>query len=115
MHAKVADLVVVRAKDETRATLAAWNERPWPVLRTWVFWSVVVALGLLVGVPLGIALGRGAWTLMAEDLGVVSSPEVPALALGILVVAALLLANLIALWPARVAASTPAATVLRSE
>jgi len=47
MHAKVADLVVVRAKDETRATLAAWNERPWPVLRTWVFWSVVVALGLL--------------------------------------------------------------------
>ena len=31
----------------TRLTLARWNARPWPVLRTWLAWSALVAVGLL--------------------------------------------------------------------
>jgi hypothetical protein len=75
----------------------------------------VVAIGLLVGVPLGVALGRVTWTLMAENLGVLASPAVPIPAICVAVLGALLLANVIALLPARIAARTPTATVLRTE
>jgi hypothetical protein len=34
----------------TRATLAAWNDRPWPVLRAWFAGSLVAAAGLLIAV-----------------------------------------------------------------
>jgi hypothetical protein len=40
-------LVLVRGISDTRATLARWNENPWPVLRAWVAWSVVTAVALL--------------------------------------------------------------------
>jgi hypothetical protein len=40
-------LVVVQGMDATRATLARWNTNPWPVLRRWVFWSLLTALLLL--------------------------------------------------------------------
>jgi hypothetical protein len=40
-------LVLVRGMSDTRATLARWNENPWPVLRAWVAWSVVTAVVLL--------------------------------------------------------------------
>jgi hypothetical protein len=34
----------------TRATLADWNRRPWPVLRTWFLGSLVAATALLLAV-----------------------------------------------------------------
>jgi hypothetical protein len=34
----------------TRATLADWNSRPWPVLRTWFAGSLVAATALLIAV-----------------------------------------------------------------
>jgi hypothetical protein len=34
----------------TKTTLRRWNEDPWPVLRGWVAWSVLTAVGLLVAV-----------------------------------------------------------------
>jgi hypothetical protein len=34
----------------TRATLAAWNRQPWPVLRTWFAGSLVAAVTLLLAV-----------------------------------------------------------------
>jgi hypothetical protein len=34
----------------TRATLARWNEMPWPVLRTWLALSAAIAVALLVAV-----------------------------------------------------------------
>jgi hypothetical protein len=43
----VNDLVLVQGMDATRRTLRAWNDRPWPVLRTWVGLSVAIALALL--------------------------------------------------------------------
>jgi hypothetical protein len=46
----VSDMVLVRGMADTRATLAGWNERPWPTLRTWLLGSVGVALLLLFAV-----------------------------------------------------------------
>lgn len=43
-------LVLVQGMRDTRATLAEWNREPWPVLRGWLGWSTLVALGLLVAV-----------------------------------------------------------------
>jgi ABC-type lipoprotein release transport system permease subunit len=77
--------------------------------------TTVAAIALLVGVPAGIALGRLSWSAMADSLGVVSQPQVPVWALVTVVAAALVLANLIAWFPARLAARTPAASGLRSE
>lgn len=44
----VNELVLVQGMADTKATLAEWNRAPWPVFRTWLFWSVATALGLLV-------------------------------------------------------------------
>src|SRR5436309_4061747 len=43
----VNELVLVQGMSDTKATLAEWNRRPWPVFRTWLFWSLMVAFGLL--------------------------------------------------------------------
>jgi predicted lysophospholipase L1 biosynthesis ABC-type transport system permease subunit len=77
--------------------------------------TTIVALGALIGVPLGIAAGRWGWMIFAEDLGVVPDSMVPLVPMLILVPAALILANLIAAPPAAIAARTPPAAVLRTE
>ncbi|MGH9214643.1 MAG: ABC transporter permease [Acidimicrobiales bacterium] len=77
--------------------------------------TMVVVVSLVIAVPLGVALGRWTWTLLANDLGVVARPQVPWLTLAAVVGAALILANAIALVPGQIAARTHPATVLRSE
>src|SRR2546430_2414487 len=42
------DLVLVQGMRDTRSTLAAWNQAPWPVLRGWLAGSVAVAVALLL-------------------------------------------------------------------
>jgi len=44
------DYVLVRGIRDTRGALARWNDDPWPVLRSWTGWALVVALGLLSAV-----------------------------------------------------------------
>jgi hypothetical protein len=77
--------------------------------------SLIVATGLVVGVPLGIALGRWLWILFAERLPVVAQPSIPVLLLAGVGGALLILGNVVSAVPARVAGSTPVATILRSE
>lgn len=43
-------LVLVRGMRDTRATLAAWNLRPWQTLREWVLTSAAVSIALLAAV-----------------------------------------------------------------
>ncbi len=52
------ELVLVQGISDTRLTLAEWNRRPWPVFRTWLFWSVVTAVGLLCAVYVVATLSR---------------------------------------------------------
>ena len=86
-------------------------------VRATVAWqaTTVAAIGLLVGLPLGVLLGRFAWNLFATELGVVSEPVAPAVSAFLVIPATLLLANLVALLPGRIAARTRPALVLRAE
>ena len=50
--AVVDDLVFLQGVGATKDTLRRWNHQWWSVMRTWVFWSVVIAFTLLVAVYL---------------------------------------------------------------
>jgi len=86
-------------------------------LRASVAWqsSVAVAIGLVVGVPLGIVAGRFLWDHFATNIYVVPNPTVSALAIAAIALGALVLGNLVAALPGRIAARTPAALLLRTE
>jgi ABC-type lipoprotein release transport system permease subunit len=77
--------------------------------------NATIAVGLLIGVPLGVIVGRGVWSYFADELGILSRPQVPLLTVMWCVVGAIALANVIAIIPARAAARAAPATVLRSE
>jgi FtsX-like permease family len=77
--------------------------------------SVAAVVGVVVGVPVGIALGRWLWDLFARDINAVPVPSVPAAQIVLVAVGALVLANLVAAVPGRVAARTRTALVLRAE
>jgi hypothetical protein len=95
------DLAVLSALGFTRKQLAstvAWHA------------TAMVVVGLLVGVPLGIVLGRELWLLFADQLHVVPRPTVPVGLLWV-VPAALAIANLVAALPARAARSVRASNL----
>jgi hypothetical protein len=77
--------------------------------------SVAVGLGMLVGVPLGIIAGRWLWTLFANNIDVVTEITVPPLAIVLVIAGAVVLANMVAAIPGRLAARTPTANLLRAE
>jgi hypothetical protein len=77
--------------------------------------STIAAVGLLLGVPLGLAVGRWAWILVADGVGVATDPRIPLLAVGAVVPATLAAVNLLGLpLGARAAALRPA-VALRTE
>ena len=77
--------------------------------------SVAALTGCVVGMPLGIALGRELWVLFARSIFAVPRPTVPIWSLVLVGVGALAFANLVAALPGRSAARTPTALVLRAE
>jgi ABC-type lipoprotein release transport system permease subunit len=76
--------------------------------------TAVSAVGVVVGVPLGVAAGRTVWGQVAHALSVVPRPVVPASVL-LVAIAAIVDANLMAALPARRAANIRPAEVLRAE
>jgi ABC-type lipoprotein release transport system permease subunit len=86
-------------------------------VRATVAWqaSVVALAALAIGIPIGVAVGRLAWSAFATQLGTVAEPRVPLITVLLAVPAVLLACNVVASLPARRAARTPAALVLRSE
>jgi hypothetical protein len=77
--------------------------------------TTLAVLALVVGVPAGIAAGRWIWLAVADQVGVVPEPVLPAALLAVVAAATVLVANLVAAVPAWMAARTHPATVLRSE
>ena len=77
--------------------------------------SLLAVIGLLFGVPLGIALGRAVWRTVAGFTPLAYHPPVALVALLLIGPAALLAANALAAWPQRRAARLHAGQVLRSE
>ena len=76
---------------------------------------VFAAIGIIVGTPLGLIVGRFAWRQVAGSLGVATDPAIPAY--GILATAAgvIVVAVIAALIPAARAARLRPAEVLRQE
>jgi FtsX-like permease family len=77
--------------------------------------TTLALVALLVGLPLGLVAGRWAWLLVNQELGSLAGPVTPTVALLAAVPATVLVANLVAALPARSAAATRPAVVLRSE
>jgi len=77
--------------------------------------TTFAVVATLVGVPLGVAGGRWAWRLVAEQLGVAADPVVPSASVLAIAVGTLLVANLVAAGPGWAASRIQPATVLRSE
>ena len=77
--------------------------------------SIAVALGVIIGVPLGIVTGRALWNRFAGALHVVPQPTVPAVTVALIALGALVLANIVAAIPGRQAARTETAVLLRAE
>jgi putative ABC transport system permease protein len=77
--------------------------------------TTVALIGLGVGLATGILAGAKAWRITADDVGVLDKADTPLLVLAGLAGLTLLVANAIAVFPARAAARTHAATVLQGK
>jgi hypothetical protein len=77
--------------------------------------STFAVLALAAGLPIGIAAGRWTWALFANQLGVPPGAGTPVAATLLAIPITLGSANLLAAFPARSAARTQPAVVLRSE
>ena len=86
-------------------------------VRATIAWhaSTVAAVGVVVGIPLGLVAGRIVWLSVANELGVSTDMTWPVLGIVLLVLATFVAVNVIALFPAIRAARTRPAVVLRSE
>ncbi len=82
-----------------------------------VIWqaSIPVAIGTVVGVPLGIATGRFLWARFATELNVVPQPAISMATVTVVAISTLALAILTAVVPGWRAARTSVATMLRAE
>jgi ABC-type lipoprotein release transport system permease subunit len=77
--------------------------------------TTVALVGIVIGVPAGIAIGRAVWGLFAHSLGVLSVTEVTAWVIVAVAAATVVVANLLAIGPAIIAARSRPASLLRSE
>jgi ABC-type lipoprotein release transport system permease subunit len=77
--------------------------------------TALALVGLVIGVPIGVLLGRAVWTTIAEALGVGPDTSTPLLAMAAIGVATLLVVNVIALVAARRPARVSPADVLAAE
>ncbi|HUR76588.1 MAG TPA: ABC transporter permease [Acidimicrobiales bacterium] len=85
--------------------------------RATVHWQAVtvMVIAVIVGSVLGVALGRGAWGLVASSIRVAFAPAVPPLGMLSVALLALVVGLAVAAVPAGVAARTRPAVVLRAE
>jgi hypothetical protein len=77
--------------------------------------SVAAVIGIVVGIPLGIVAGRWLWDLFAGQIYAVPYPTVPPGSVVLIALGPLVLANVVAAVPARWAARTRTAMLLRAE
>ncbi len=106
VHRRRRDLALLRALGFLRRQLMptiAWQA------------SVVAFVGVALGVPIGIIIGRWLWTLFANSVDAVPEPTVTALTVVIVALSALVLANIVAALPGRSTERTSTADVLRGE
>jgi hypothetical protein len=106
----------VRRRRRDLAVLKTLGLLPRQVSAT-VAWQATTfaTAAVLAGLPVGVAVGRWAWRLVAVQLGVVPEPSVPPLQVLAIVGGVFLATNLIAAGPGWAAGRLRPALVLRSE
>jgi ABC-type lipoprotein release transport system permease subunit len=77
--------------------------------------TVLAVIGLIFGVPLGLAIGRSVWRAVADYTPLQYVPPLAVWALLLVAPAALVLSNLLAAWPGQRAARLRVAQILRAE
>ncbi len=77
--------------------------------------TLLVLPGLVIGIPIGIAVGRLVWKGVVDNIGIVSDSVLPLVAMLANVFFVIVFANLAALGPAWSAGRTRAAVTLRAE
>jgi ABC-type antimicrobial peptide transport system permease subunit len=77
--------------------------------------STIASIGVVIGGPAGVAIGRLVWRAFADNLGVVAVPEVTLWLIIAIALGTLMVANVLAAVPAFVAARTQPANLLRAE
>ena len=70
---------------------------------------------MVVGVPIGMLAGRLGWQAITDRVPLTFRSPITALALLVVIPAALVVANALAIWPGQRAARLEPAAVLRSE
>jgi FtsX-like permease family len=100
------DLAVLRALGMTR---------PQTRLIVATHASVLALIGLVFGVPLGLALGRAVWHAVAGFTPLAYQPPLAVWALLLIAPVTLMAANALAAWPGRRAARLRSGRVLRTE
>jgi hypothetical protein len=106
VHRRRRDLAILKTLGFVRGQISAT-----------VAWQATTfaLVAVLFGLPLGVAAGRWAWRLTAEQLGVASPPVSPPLPILAIAAGAVVTANLIAAPPGWVAGRLRPAPVLHSE
>jgi NhaP-type Na+/H+ or K+/H+ antiporter len=77
--------------------------------------TVTAVVGVIVGVPLGIVIGRQLRMLFARNINAAPDPTVPVVSVFLVALGALIFANVVAAIPGRIAARPPTPLVLRTE
>jgi ABC-type lipoprotein release transport system permease subunit len=106
----------VRRRSHDLAVLRALGLTQWQCRWVVITQATVLALvGLIFGVPLGLAVGRSVWRLVADYTPVQYVPPIAVWALLVIAPAALVIANILAAWPGQRAARLRIAHILRTE
>jgi ABC-type lipoprotein release transport system permease subunit len=113
VHVLVVSLV--RRANESQVLLTIGFVRR-QVALTVIWQALAIALiAVIVGIPLGVALGRLIWRLFADNLGVVSIPIVVIASISLVGIGTLVSALLLAVWPALAAARHSTGGLMRDE
>lgn len=96
--------------------LRALGFRPAQVRAAIVVQSITLALvAVVVGLPLGIVVGRWLWHLVSDDIGALNAPATPWLVILLALPVTVAWACALAWWPARRASRASVAASLRAE
>jgi len=106
----------LRARRRDLAIVRALGGAP-RLLRRSVHWqaTVVTIVPALIAIPLGLVAGRLVFRALADDIGAIDTAQSPAAAVVAVIVGIVVLANLVAMWPARLVRRLSTAAALRTE
>jgi ABC-type lipoprotein release transport system permease subunit len=109
-------VTAVRRRRHDLAVLRAIGFRPRQSAAC-IFWQAmtVALVGIVIGLPLGIVVGRLSWRWVADSTPLLYVPPLAVLAVVLAAPAAIVLASVLAALPARQAARVRPAEVLRTE